>query len=102
LHFAASCFQFSSNYAIEIEKRKLTIGNTVAPFGRILVVFGLVIVGVGILLMFIDKIPFLGKLPGDINIKKDNFQFYFPITTSIVISIVVSLVMWLISYLNKK
>ena len=73
-----------------------------APFGKILVVFGLVIVGIGVLLMFVDRIPFLGKLPGDISIKKDNFRFYFPITTSIVISVVLSLVMWLISYLNKK
>jgi len=60
------------------------------------------IVGIGVLLMFVDKIPFIGKLPGDINIKKDNFQFYFPITTSIVISIILSLIMWLISNVNKK
>jgi len=73
-----------------------------AGFGKILIGFGLVIVGVGVLLMFVDKIPFIGKLPGDINIKKDNFQFYFPLTTSIIISVVLSLVMWLVSYLNKK
>ena len=73
-----------------------------APLGKVLVVFGIVIVGVGLLLMFYDKIPFLGKLPGDISIKKENFQFYFPLTTSIVLSIVLSLVMWLISLLNKK
>ena len=72
------------------------------PFGKMLIVFGLVIIGVGVLLMFVDKIPFLGKLPGDINIKKENFQFYFPITTSIIISVVLSVIMWLISYLNKK
>ena len=73
-----------------------------APFAKILIVFGLVIVGVGALLMFVDKIPFLGKLPGDMNIKKENFQFYFPITTSIIISVVLSVIMWLISYVNKK
>jgi hypothetical protein len=72
------------------------------PFGKILVVFGFVIIGIGVLLMFSDKIPFIGKLPGDINIKKDNFQFYFPITTSIIISILLSLIMWLISYFSKK
>ena len=72
------------------------------PFGKILVVFGFVIVGIGVLLMFSDKIPFIGKLPGDINIKKDNFQFYFPITTSIIVSILLSLIMWLISYFSKK
>ena len=72
------------------------------PFGKILVVFGFVIIGIGVLLMFSDKIPFIGKLPGDMNIKKDNFQFYFPITTSIIISILLSLIMWLISYFSKK
>ena len=72
------------------------------PFGKVLVVFGLVIVGVGLLLMLYDKVPFLGKLPGDISIEKENFQFYFPLTTSIVLSVVLSLIMWLISLLNKK
>ena len=72
------------------------------PFGKVLVVFGLVIVGVGLLLMLYDKVPFLGKLPGDISIKKENFQFYFPLTTSIALSVVLSLIMWLISLLNKK
>jgi len=70
--------------------------------GRSLVVFGLLMVCLGMLLMFYDKIPFIGKLPGDINVKKDNFQFYFPITTSVIISIILSLIMWLISYLNRK
>ena len=70
--------------------------------GKILIVFGFVIVGLGVLLMFSDKIPFIGKLPGDINIKKDNVQVYFPITTSIIVSVIVSLVLWLISFLNKK
>jgi uncharacterized protein HemY len=72
------------------------------PLGKILVLFGFVIVGVGVLMMFSDKIPFIGKLPGDINIKKDNFQVYIPITTSILLSVVISVVLWLISLLNKK
>jgi len=70
--------------------------------GKLLVLFGLMIVGIGVLLMFFDKIPFFGKLPGDISIKKENFQFYFPITTSIVISIAVSLIVWLVSSLSRK
>ena len=71
-------------------------------FSKMLIVFGLVIVVIGGLLMLYDKIPFLGKLPGDINIKKDNFQFYFPITTSIVISLILSVIVWLLSIINKK
>ncbi len=70
--------------------------------GKLLIVFGLVITGAGIVLMFFDKIPLLGKLPGDINIKKDNFQFYFPITSSIILSFLLSIVFWLISFLNRK
>jgi hypothetical protein len=71
-------------------------------FGKLLIVFGLIIVGLGVLLMFFDKIPLIGKLPGDINIKKDNFQFYFPITTSLVLSILVSLILWLLSLFSRK
>jgi hypothetical protein len=75
---------------------------TMQPFGKLLVVFGGVIVVVGLLLMFFDKIPYIGRLPGDINIKKDNVQVYFPISTSIVLSVVLSLMIWLVSLLNKK
>ena len=71
-------------------------------FGKILIVFGLVLVGLGVVLAFSDKIPLIGRLPGDINVKKDNIHFYFPLTTSILISVVVSLVLWIVSLLNKK
>jgi len=54
------------------------------------------------LLIFFEKIPFLGKLPGDVHIKKDNFEFYFPITTSVLVSVVLSFVLWLISFLGKR
>jgi len=59
--------------------------------GKILVVFGLFIAGIGVLLMVGNKIPWLGKLPGDILIKKGNFTFYFPIVTCILLSIILSL-----------
>ncbi len=72
------------------------------PIGKLLVVFGLVIVGIGLLLTFVDKIPFLGKLPGDIHIKRGNFQFYFPLSTSIVLSLLLSFILWVISHFGKK
>ena len=59
--------------------------------GKILVIFGLFIAGIGVLLMVGNKIPWLGKLPGDILIKKGNFTFYFPIVTCILLSIILSL-----------
>lgn len=70
--------------------------------GKILILLGAVLVGVGLLVTFFDKIPFLGKLPGDIHVKRENFQFYFPITTSIVLSLLLSLVLWLFSHIGKK
>ncbi len=71
-------------------------------FGKLLIVLGLAIVGIGLFLTFFDKIPLLGKLPGDISVKKENFQFYFPLTTSIVLSVLLSFVFWLVSYLGKR
>ncbi|MCX8069853.1 MAG: DUF2905 domain-containing protein, partial [Thermodesulfovibrionales bacterium] len=63
--------------------------------GKLLVIIGIVSVVIGLLLIFSTKIPFLGKLPGDIMIKKEGFTFYFPIATSILISIILSLFFWL-------
>lgn len=65
--------------------------------GKTLIVVGGLILLVGLLLYFIDRIPLFGKLPGDIVVKKKNFTFYFPLATSIIISIVLSLLFYLIS-----
>jgi hypothetical protein len=59
--------------------------------GRVLVLFGLILAGIGILLILSDKIPWIGRLPGDIYIKKKNFTFYFPLGTSILISLLLTL-----------
>jgi uncharacterized protein HemY len=64
-------------------------------FGRILIFFGILISFFGVFLMLFPKVPFLGKLPGDILIKKDNFTFFFPLTTSIIISIILTLLFFL-------
>ena len=60
-------------------------------FGKMLILLGVFIVAVGILLLVGEKMPWIGKLPGDIMIKKEKFTFYFPITTSILISIILTL-----------
>lgn len=59
--------------------------------GKMLIVAGLILAALGVLLLFADKIPYLGRLPGDIYIKRDRFSFYFPITTSIIISIILTI-----------
>ena len=63
--------------------------------GKTLIIFGVVLVLVGFLLTFANKIPFIGRLPGDIYVQKKNFTFYFPLATSILISAILSLVFWL-------
>ncbi|MGD9578791.1 MAG: DUF2905 domain-containing protein [Syntrophorhabdus sp.] len=59
--------------------------------GKILIILGVFLIVVGIGFVLGDKIPFIGKLPGDIIIKKERFSFYFPITTSIIISIILTI-----------
>ncbi len=71
-----------------------------SPFediGRLLIIFGLFIIVVGGILLLGDKLSFLGKLPGDIIIRRKNFTFYFPLGTSILLSIILSLILWLIN-----
>jgi uncharacterized protein HemY len=68
-------------------------------FGKLLLGLGGVLLLIGALLVFAGRIPglgMLGRLPGDVYVKRDNFSFYFPLTTSILVSIVLSLVLWLI------
>jgi hypothetical protein len=60
--------------------------------GKLFVLLGLAIAGLGVLIML--GLP-IGRLPGDITIKRDNFSFYFPITTSIILSIILTLVLTL-------
>jgi len=62
--------------------------------GRLLILFGAILLVVGLLLTVSGKIG-LGKLPGDIVYRRGNFSFYFPLMTSILLSIVISLILWL-------
>ena len=63
--------------------------------GKLLIVIGLAIGGLGGVLSLAGRIPWLGHLPGDISVRRENFSFHFPITTSILISLVLSLLYWL-------
>lgn len=58
---------------------------------RMLILFGLILAVVGGLILFVGKIPFIGRLPGDIYIQRKNFSFYFPLTTSILVSILLTI-----------
>ena len=61
---------------------------------KTIIYLGILIIVIGLLWPYISKFPF-GKLPGDIAIKKEGFQFYFPITTMILISLLISIIVWL-------
>lgn len=65
--------------------------------GKLLILFGGVIVFLGVLTLFVGRLPWLGRMPGDILIQRKNFSFYFPLTTSLLISLVLSMILWLLS-----
>lgn len=65
--------------------------------GRTLIIAGAVLVLAGLLITVGGKLTGLGRLPGDIVIRRSNFTFYFPVMTSIVLSVLLTLVMWLVN-----
>lgn len=65
-------------------------------FGKLLILFGVVLVAVGALLTVAGKIPWIGRLPGDIYYKGEHVTFYFPIVTCVLVSAVVSLLVYLL------
>ena len=65
--------------------------------GRLLIILGLFLVAAGLAISFAPRLPtWLGRLPGDINIKRDNFSFHFPLATCLIISAILSFIMWLL------
>ena len=60
--------------------------------GKVLIIVGLVMVGLGLLFAFSGRIPFLGKLPGDILIRKDGITFYFPVVTLLLLTLVLTVI----------
>jgi hypothetical protein len=63
--------------------------------GRVLLVVGGLLVVLGLVLTFGGRVPYLGKLPGDISYRRGNFSFYFPLMTSIVLSLLLTAILWL-------
>ena len=61
--------------------------------GRLILFFGVIMVAVGGLLVLLGKLPWIGRLPGDIFVRRDNFNFYFPITTSILVSLILTVIL---------
>ena len=66
-------------------------GELSAHLGRALLVFGIILAAIGLLLIFGPKVPWLGRLPGDIVVKRENFTFYFPLATSLLLSVILTI-----------
>ena len=62
--------------------------------GRILIAFGLLITLAGVVLVLVGRVPWIGRLPGDIHVQRGNFTFYFPLATSLLLSVVLTLVLY--------
>jgi len=63
--------------------------------GKSMLVLGLMLAAAGLILMFAERIPGIGRLPGDIIIKRKNFTFYFPLATGLLLSVILSFILWL-------
>ena len=72
------------------------------PLGRMLVLMGGLTLLLGLGLMFSDRIPYLGKLPGDINIKRESFEVHIPLATSVLLSVLLSVVLWILSQFKGR
>jgi len=70
--------------------------------GRALVIAGVVILVIGLALMFADKVPFVGRLPGDVTLRGDGWTVYAPIATSIVVSLVLTAALSLFAWLARR
>ncbi len=75
------------------------MGDGIQHIGRVLIITGIIIAVVGGILLLSGRVPWLGKLPGDIMIQRKNFTFYFPLATSILLSIVITMILW---FLGRK
>ena len=69
--------------------------NEIQHIGKIFILLGVIIIAAGALLLLSGKLPWIGRLPGDILIQKKNFTFYFPLATGILASILLTLIFWL-------
>lgn len=70
---------------------RYSIFVNVTEAGRIIIILGVILIALGVLLPYVARLDFFGKLPGDIKVEKENFSFYFPIATCIVLSILLTL-----------
>lgn len=76
------------------------MGPDLQGLARALIFFGVVLAGCGVILLLAPKVPWLGRLPGDILIERERFSFYFPFATCLAASLLLSLAFWLFGRLR--
>ena len=64
--------------------------------GKLLIVCGLLIAAIGVVVVLAGRLPWIGRLPGDIYVQRGNFTFYFPLATSILVSVGLTLIFWFV------
>jgi len=72
-----------------------------AQFGRVLVLVGAAILFLGVLLVVADRVPFVGRLPGDITVRGDGWTLYAPLATSIVLSVLLTVVLSFVAWVRR-
>ncbi len=74
--------------------------NGLGDIGKFILIAGLILIGLGLILIFSEKLPYIGRLPGDIIIRKKNFTFYFPLMTGLILSLILSIILYIIGRLR--
>ena len=72
-----------------------------SQFGRLLVLVGAVVLFLGLLLVVADRVPLIGRLPGDIAVRGDGWTLYAPLATSIVLSVLLTLVLGVVAWVRR-
>jgi len=76
--------------------------NPLGDLGKLLLIGGLVLAGVGVLLMVGGRLPFrIGRLPGDISYHGRSGSFYFPVVTCILLSVALTLILWIVNVFRR-
>jgi len=72
------------------------MSQDLSPLGRALIFLGVILTGCGLVILLAPKVPWIGRLPGDIIIQRERFSFYFPLTSCLLASVLLSLLLWLV------
>jgi hypothetical protein len=66
-----------------------------SELGKLLIAAGMLLIAVGLILTFGEKLNIIGKLPGDFRIERENYSFFFPLGTCLLVSLLFSLILWI-------